>query len=110
AFGTTATTNNTGGFGTQAAGGGFGGREEGAFGSGTPFSNTSSNSTDSKPNFDAPHLRKLFRPGKTPYDSQLPPNYLESVLPKAVVEVFKRDRFDWGEGGVPEWIPPVELR
>jgi nucleoporin NUP42 len=48
-----------------------------------------------------------FRPGLTPYDSQLPPNYT-TILPGLAMEAFKATKFEWGK--VPEWIPPVELR
>lgn len=48
------------------------------------------------------------------YDN-LPPNYLE-LVPKPVREAFEASKFEWGFGGkevsvgVPEWVPPVELR
>ena len=47
------------------------------------------------------------RVGANPYDSLLPPNYLQ-LLPKNVREAFEKKEFDWGE--VPEWVPPMELR
>jgi nucleoporin NUP42 len=33
---------------------------------------------------------------------------MTEIIPKAVLEVFKAEKFEWGN--VPEWIPPVELR
>ncbi|KAF9528035.1 hypothetical protein CPB83DRAFT_836171 [Crepidotus variabilis] len=65
----------------------------------------------------------LYKPGSTPYDSQLPSNYAE-MLPKRVGEAFKMEKFVWGwvgledesnkkDGvvkGVPEWVPPVDVR
>jgi hypothetical protein len=43
----------------------------------------------------------------------LPKDYL-SLVPGDAVEVFKKEKFEWkdvlGGKGVPEWIPPVELR
>ncbi|PFH50402.1 hypothetical protein AMATHDRAFT_40861 [Amanita thiersii Skay4041] len=49
----------------------------------------------------------LYKAGATPYDQQLPPNYVE-VVPKAALEAFGKKRFEWGD--VPEWVPPLEMR
>jgi nucleoporin NUP42 len=47
------------------------------------------------------------KPGVTPYDSLLPPQYA-ALLPGSVVDAFKSQKFEFGK--VPEWVPPVELR
>ncbi|KAF8644450.1 hypothetical protein AX16_008449 [Volvariella volvacea WC 439] len=51
--------------------------------------------------------RNSYKPNSTPYDSQLPQNYMEMV-PQEMMEAFKADKFEWGK--VPEWIPPLQLR
>ncbi|KAL0581487.1 hypothetical protein V5O48_000530 [Marasmius crinis-equi] len=84
----------------------FGSNPSGSFSGG--FGNTPApqKSSSSVPDFKAA-MAQSYVPGKCPYDSQLPLNYLE-VVPKAVVEVFKAEKFEWGK--VPDWIPPLELR
>jgi nucleoporin NUP42 len=52
-------------------------------------------------------VKATYRPGITPYDSQLPPNYVEMV-PSVAVEAFKSKKFEWGK--IPEWVPPIEFR
>ena len=63
--------------------------------------------------FAAAIAQTTYRPGSTPYDSQLPPNY-GAMLPPRVGEAFKRERFSWAwkddKGAVPEWVPPVDVR
>lgn len=44
---------------------------------------------------------------KTVYDAQLPPNYVE-LLSDGVMELFRKDKFE--VGGVPEFVPPLEVR
>jgi nucleoporin NUP42 len=56
---------------------------------------------------DFANAKSGYQPGATPYDQQLPPNYI-SVLPPLVLEAFKGQKFEWGK--VPEWVPPLELR
>lgn len=51
--------------------------------------------------------KSVFKPGSTPYDQQIPPNYKEA-LPRSVIQAFESQKFEWGD--VPEWIPPVENR
>jgi nucleoporin NUP42 len=51
--------------------------------------------------------KSVFKPGSTPYDQQIPPNYKEA-LPKSVVQAFESQKFEWGD--IPEWVPPVEVR
>ena len=66
--------------------------------SGVSSATTSSASTRTK---------SIYKPGSTPYDQQIPPNYKEA-LPKSVVQAFESQKFEWGD--VPEWVPPVEVR
>ncbi|KAK0243410.1 hypothetical protein EDD85DRAFT_762054, partial [Armillaria nabsnona] len=63
-------------------------------------------SMSSAPDFSV-KSSSLYKPGKSPYDLLLPPNYLEMVSEEAK-EAFKAVKFQWGK--VPDWIPPVELR
>ncbi|KAJ7222612.1 hypothetical protein GGX14DRAFT_429278, partial [Mycena pura] len=56
---------------------------------------------------DFRNVKVTFKPGLTPYDSQLPADYLAN-LPEHVVAAFRADRFEWGK--VPDWVPPLELR
>ena len=51
--------------------------------------------------------KRAYKPGSTPYDQQLPQRYAE-MLPKKVMDAFKKERFEWG--GVPEWVPPLDVR
>ena len=57
--------------------------------------------------------RTTYRPGSTPYDSQLPPNY-STILPERVNKAFGKENFTWawqdGDGAMPEWVPPVDVR
>jgi hypothetical protein len=57
--------------------------------------------------------RAMHRPGSTPYDSQLPQNH-SAILPERVKKAFGKERFTWawqdGEGAMPEWVPPVDVR
>ncbi|KAJ3505440.1 hypothetical protein NLJ89_g7419 [Agrocybe chaxingu] len=69
-------------------------------------SNTNSKSSTSAP-LDFSRIKASYKPGSTPYDSTLPPNYSE-LLPKAMVEAFKAAKFEWGK--VPEWVPPLDVR
>ena len=63
--------------------------------------------------FSAIISRTTYRPGSTPYDSQLPPNY-SGMLPERATKAFRKERFGWawedGEAAMPEWIPPVDVR
>jgi nucleoporin NUP42 len=72
---------------------------------------SSSNSKDI--DFAAMISRTTYRPGSTPYDSQLPQNY-SAMLPDRVNKAFGKERFTWawrdGEATVPEWVPPVDVR
>jgi len=56
---------------------------------------------------DFKNAKVSFKQGLTPYDSQLPPNYI-TMLPQRVVEAFRAEKFEWGN--VPDWVPPLELR
>jgi nucleoporin NUP42 len=56
---------------------------------------------------DFKSVKVSFRPGLTPYDSQLPPDYM-ALLPERVVEAFRAEKFEWGK--IPDWVPPLELR
>lgn len=57
--------------------------------------------------------RTTYRPGSTPYDSQLPQNY-STMLPERVNKAFKKERFTWAwqdsEASIPEWVPPIDVR
>ena len=57
---------------------------------------------------DFANAKSGYQPGATPYDQQLPSNYMNVVLPPLVLEAFKGPKFEWGN--VPEWVPPLELR
>jgi nucleoporin NUP42 len=57
---------------------------------------------------DFANAKSGYQPGATPYDQQLPPDYMSAVLPPLVLETFKAQKFEWGK--VPEWVPPLELR
>ena len=46
-------------------------------------------------------------PGSTPFDAQLPADYL-TKLPEHVLAAFKAAKFELGK--IPEWVPPKELR
>jgi len=48
-----------------------------------------------------------YKPGLTPYDLNLPSDYLNRLPPEAL-EAFKSQKFEWGK--IPDWIPPLELR
>jgi len=52
-------------------------------------------------------VKGKYKPGVTPYDALLPPNYA-GLLPETVVEAFKNEKFEFGK--VPDWVPPVEFR
>lgn len=56
---------------------------------------------------DFVNAKSTYQPGKTPYDSQLPPDYIQKI-PARALEAFKSKNFTWGE--VPDWIPPLEMR
>lgn len=75
-----------------------------------PSPGTSSSKTI---DFSALISRTTYRPGSTPYDSQLPPNY-SGILPERATKAFGKERFGWawedGEAAMPEWIPPVDVR
>jgi nucleoporin NUP42 len=49
----------------------------------------------------------LYKPGSTPYDGMLPPDYVE-MMPREAVEAFKSKTFELGK--VPECVPPLEMR
>jgi nucleoporin NUP42 len=69
---------------------------------------TSSSSTlDFTPSNPRLNAKGAYKPGSTPYDQQLPVKYGE-MLPKKVVEAFRAVKFEWG--GVPEWVPPLDVR
>ncbi|KAF9458474.1 hypothetical protein BDZ94DRAFT_1226234 [Collybia nuda] len=52
-------------------------------------------------------LQSAYKPNTTPYDQQLPPNYMQ-LIPPAALDAFQSQKFEWGK--VPDWIPPLELR
>ncbi|KDR84254.1 hypothetical protein GALMADRAFT_87139 [Galerina marginata CBS 339.88] len=52
-------------------------------------------------------IKGTYKPGSTPYDEQLPPNYMD-LLPKSAQEAFQSTRFEWGK--VPEFVPPLSVR
>jgi len=45
--------------------------------------------------------------GHDRYAALLPENYVE-ILPEVARAAFTAERFEWG--GVPEWVPPREVR
>jgi len=60
-----------------------------------------------KPDFARLLTKVRAKPGYTPYDSLLGPEYAKMV-PQRVMEVFMKDRFEFGQ--VPDWVPPLEVR
>lgn len=52
-------------------------------------------------------VKSPYRSGSTPYDQQLPPNYMD-LLPAEVLDAFKALKFEPSK--IPEWIPPIQLR
>ena len=57
---------------------------------------------------DFASAKSWYQPGTTPYDQQLPPDYMGAVLPPLALDAFKSRKFEWGK--IPEWVPPLELR
>ena len=71
------------------------------------YNSTFGASTSILPQTESARTKSIYKPGSTPYDQQIPPNYKEA-LPKSVVQAFENQKFEWGD--IPEWVPPVEIR
>jgi len=60
-----------------------------------------------KPDFARLLTKVRVKPGYTPYDSLLGPEYAK-MIPQRVVQAFMKDKFEFGQ--VPDWVPPLEVR
>jgi len=62
---------------------------------------------ETKPDFARLLTKVRTKPGYTPYDGLLGPEYVK-MIPQRVVQAFMKDKFEFGQ--VPDWVPPLEVR